>query len=80
MLIDRIGTILAAKVIPPVVDAVAAEVQKHVPSIVKAVVSAVTATMRELAVDTGKQVTEAIPGDLDDKVLGIVFDALGWRH
>ena len=78
-MIDRIATIFAAKVIPPVVDAVAAEVQKHVPDIVKAVVTAVTSTMQALAVDTGTQITHAIPGELDDKVLGAVWDILGWR-
>lgn len=79
-ILDRIAAVIAQKVIPPVADAAAKEIQKHVPDIVKAVVTAVTATMRELAVDTGTQITHAIPGELDDKVLGAVFDILGWRR
>lgn len=79
-ILDRISAAISKRVIPPLVDAAAKEIEKHIPDIVKAVVAAVTATSRELAVDAGHQVTEAIPGELDNKILDTVFDLLGWRR
>jgi uncharacterized protein (DUF697 family) len=69
----RIATAVADKLIPVVVKAVTDEFARLVPLLVKAVVAAVAATARE----TGGRITEAIPGDLDDRILREVLDRFG---
>ncbi|AHY27071.1 hypothetical protein PBI_PHANTASTIC_8 [Mycobacterium phage Phantastic] len=65
MILKLIGDEIAKTLIPRVIDAVATEIEKHIPALTEALVTAVTEAMVRRADD----VTDAIPGDLDDRII-----------
>ncbi len=50
------------------------EIREQIPVLTKAVVVAIVQTMGELAANKVDQVTDAIPGELDDQIIDPLFN------
>lgn len=77
-MLAKIAGCLAAILIPPLADAIKTEVQKQIPVIIHAVITAVAESAGQLTVDSLHKVTDVIPGYLDDDIVNnIVTNVLG---
>lgn len=76
---ETVGAAIAKYVVPPIVDAITAEFEKHTPEIIKAVVAATMTVGTRLAGDQVDTITDLIPGSIDDAVVDpIVRQVLDW--
>jgi hypothetical protein len=60
---------IVAIILPIIVAAVTDEIRKHIPTIIHATVAAVTETLTTATVRGVDQITNIIPGQLDDRFI-----------
>ena len=76
-----IGTAIGKYVVPPVVTALREEIQKQMPEMLKGVVAAMLTTGTTLLQTTTDEITDLIPGDVDDAIVDpIVSRVMDWLN
>lgn len=68
-ILARLGNSLADALIPRVVTAITNELDRHLPALTAALVTAVTEAIAATAAIGVDRLTDAIPGQLDDQIL-----------